>query len=73
MGRFRIQLLLGDNTWSIQYTIHKNDRYSDTSTDWTSLNINFTVENYGLKLIYDQIGTVLAAMCFGNIPITHSV
>ena len=33
MGRFRIQLLLDDYTWSTQYTIPKKDRYSDTSTD----------------------------------------
>ena len=33
MGRFRIQLLLEDNTWSTRYNIPKNDRYSDTSTE----------------------------------------
>ena len=33
MGRFTIQLLLEDNTWSAQYTIPKNDRYSDTSSE----------------------------------------
>ena len=37
MGRFRIQLILEDNTWSTGYNIPKNDRYSDTSTDWTLL------------------------------------
>ena len=42
MGRFRIQLLLEDNTWSTQYTIAKNTQYSDTSTDWTLLNLDFT-------------------------------
>ena len=26
MGRFRIQILLEDNTWSTRYNIHKNDR-----------------------------------------------
>ena len=35
MGRFRIQLLLEDNTWSTQYTVAKNTQYSDNSTDWT--------------------------------------
>ena len=35
MGRFRIQLLLEDNSRSTQYTIPKNAQYSDTSTDWT--------------------------------------
>ena len=73
MGRFRIQLLLENNTWSTQYTIAKNDRYSATSTEWTLLNLDFTEENYGLKLIYDRIATPHADMCFSNITITHSV
>ena len=73
MGRFRIQLLLEDDTWSTQYTIAKNTQYSNTSTDWTLLNLDFTVENYGIKLIYDQIGTPHADMCFSNITITNSV
>ena len=30
-GRFRIQLLLEDNTWSIRYIIPRNDRHSDSS------------------------------------------
>ena len=73
MGRFRIQLLLEDNTWSTRYNIPKNDRYSGTSTDWTLVNLYFTEENYGIKLIYDQIDTAHADMCFSNIMITHSV
>ena len=73
MGRFRIQLLLENNIWTTQYTIAKNDRYSNNSTDLTLLNIYFTVENYGIKLIYDQINTAHADMCFSNITITHSV
>ena len=73
MGRFRIQLLLEDNTWSTRYNIPKNDRYSDNSTDWTLLSLNFTIENYGIKLIYDQIETTHADMCFSNITITHSI
>ena len=73
MGRFRIQLLLEDNTWSTRYNIPKNDRYSNSSTQWTLVNINFTIENYGIRLIYDQIDTPHADMCFSNIPITHSV
>ena len=73
LGRFRIQLLLEDNTWSTQYTIAKNTQYSSTSTEWTLLNLDFTVENYGFKLVYDQIDTAHAAMCFSNITITHSV
>ena len=73
MGRFRIQLLLEDNTWSTQYTIAKNNRYSDSSTQWTLVNLNFTIENYGIRLVYDQIDTPHADMCFSNITITHSV
>ena len=73
MGRFRIQLLLDDNTWSTRHTILKNDRYSDTSTDWTIIILDFTGENYGKKLIYDQIDTAHTDMCFSNITITHSV
>ena len=73
MGRFRIQLLLEDNTWSTQYTIAKNTLYSDTSIDWTLLNLEFTIENYGIKLIYDQTDKPLADMCFSTITITHSV
>ena len=57
MGRSRIQLLLGDNTWSNQYTIAENTQYSDNATDWTLVILDFTVENYGIKLILDQIDT----------------
>ena len=32
MGRFRIQLLLEDNTWSTRYNIPENYRYSNSST-----------------------------------------
>ena len=73
MGMFRIQLIFGDNTWSTQYTIAKNIQYSNTSTDWTLLNLDITVANYGNKLVYDQIDTAHADMCFSNITITHSV
>ena len=73
MGRFRIQHLLEDNTRSTTHNIPKNDRYSDTSTDWTLVSANLTLENYGIKLSYDQIDTAHADMCFSNITITHSV
>ena len=55
MGRVRIKLILADNTWSTQYNIPKNDQYSNLPTDWTLVILNFTVENYGSNLIYDQI------------------
>ena len=73
LGRFRIQLLLEDNTWSTRYNIPKNDRYSDTSTQWTKLSLNYTEKIYGIKLFYDEIGTAHCDMCFTNITITHSM
>ena len=73
MGRFRIQYLLADNTWSTRYNVPTNDRYGDTSTQWTKLSLNFTVETYGIKLVYEKIPTAHADMCFGNITISHSV
>ena len=73
MGRFRIQLLLEDNTWSTRDNLPKNDRNSDTSTDWFFVGLNFNVERYGIKLIYDEIDTAHADMCFSKNTITHSV
>ena len=73
MGCFRIQLLFKDNTWSTRYNIPKSDRYSNSSTDWTLVSLNFTVENYGNKLVYDEIDTAHADLCFSNITKTHSV
>ena len=73
MGRFRNQLLLEDDTWNTQYTIAKNTQYSGNSTDWTLVSLNFTIENYGIKLLYDQIDKLHADMCFSNITITHYV
>ena len=45
MGCFRNQLYLDYNTWSTRYNIPKSDRYSDSSTDWTLLSLDFTIEN----------------------------
>ena len=73
MDRFRIQLLLEDNTWSTRNNILKNDRCSDISLQRTKLSLNFTEEKYGVNLIYDEIDNAHADMCFSNITITHSV
>ena len=73
MGRFRIDLLLDNNSWENKYTIEKNTQYSDTSTEWKLLSLNFTEENYGIRLTYDRIATAHADMCFSDITITHSV
>ena len=72
-GRFRIQLLLDDNTWSTQHTVAKKTQYTDNSTDSTLLILNFTIGNYGIKFVFDQIETAHSDMCFSNITITHSV
>ena len=72
-GRFGIQLLLEDNTWSNRYNLPKNGRYSESSTDWTKLGLSFTEQNYGNRLNYDQIDTPHAHMWFSYIVITHSV
>ena len=68
-GRFRIQFLSDDNTRSTRYNIPKTDRYSDTSTDWTLVSLNFKVEKYGIKFFYDEIDLAHADMCFFNITI----
>ena len=73
MGRFRIQILLEDIICSSHYNIPKNDRYSDTSTDWTLVSLYITEKIYGVRLYYDQIDSARADMCFSNITITHSV
>ena len=72
-GRFRIQTLLEDNTWSTMFNIPKNDRFSYTSTEWTLVSLIFTIEYYGIKLISDEIDTPHADKCFSIITITHSV
>ena len=72
MGRFRIQLILEDNTWSTQYTIPKNEQYTNTSTDWTLLNLDFTTEKYGIKSILHQIDTAHSDKCFSKNTTTHS-
>ena len=73
IARFKIQLLLAEKTWSTRYNIPKNDQYSDSSTDLALVSVKFKVENYGIKLIYAQIDTPLADMCFIDVTITHSM
>ena len=73
MGRFRIQLLLEDITRSTSQNIPKNDRYSNSLTDWTLVSLNYTVEKYGINLNYDQKDRAHANMALSNISTTHSV
>ena len=72
VGFFRIQLLLADNTWSARYNVPKSDCYS-TSTQWISVNLNFTMENYDIKPNYDGINSSVADMSYSNFSITHAV
>ena len=73
MGRFRIDLLLDNDTWENKYTIEQNSQFSDSSTEWSLLNLDFSEENYGIRLIYDRIDTAHADMSFSDITITYSV
>ena len=73
MPRFRIQILLEDGSWDNKYTIEKNSQFSNTSTEWNYLNLDFTQENYGIRLILDRIDTAHADMSFSNISITHTL
>ena len=73
MGRFRLQLLLEDNTWSDQYTMAENSQFCNSSTEWTLLSFNFSVEDFGIKLFNDRMQSAHADMCFSNITISHSV
>ena len=49
------------------------DQYSDSSTQWILICLSFTVEKFGIKIIYDQIDTPHAEMCFRETLITHFV
>ena len=73
MGIFRIDLLKDDDSWETQYTIEKNSQYGLTLIEWSLLNLDFTIENYGIRLVYDRIDAAHADMCFSDITITHSV
>ena len=73
MPRFRIQILLENDNWENKYTIEKNSQFSNTSTEWTHLSLDFTQENYGIRLLFDRIDTAHADMCLSNISITHTL
>ena len=71
VGRFRIHLLLEDNTLSTRYNFSKSDRCSNSPTKWTNLGLIFFVETYGIHLIDDEIDSAQADMCFSKNIITH--
>ena len=73
MGRFKIQILLQDDTWNTQYTIPKNSQFSTSSTDWTLLNLDSTVGKFGVELFFNEPDSPHSDMSFSIITITHSV
>ena len=72
MGRFKIQLLLTNNTWSTRYNSPKNDYYTNHS-ERKLVSLISTEENYAIKLVYDEIDSATSEMCLSNITITHSI
>ena len=73
MPRFRIDILLENDTWVNKYTIEKNTQFSTESTEWTDLNLDITQQNYGLRMIFDRIDSAHADMCISNISITDTL
>ena len=73
MRRCRIQFLLKDNAWGTRYIIPKNDRCSNSSTEWTLLSLNYKLNNFGTELIYEKFDSPVADMCFSDIISTYSV
>ena len=57
----------------MRYNTPKNHRYTDSSTQWTKLRLNFTEENCGIRLIYDEIDSTHADICFSKITKSISV
>ena len=54
MGRFRVQNLLPHGQWNSKNIIEKNTNSSNTSEEWTLLNLVFTEASYGMKLINNE-------------------
>ena len=73
MPRFRIDILLENDTWENIFTIEKNTQFSTESTEWTNLNLDITKEIYGIRMIFDRIDSAHADMGISNIAITHTL
>ena len=67
----RIQILR-NGTWETIYIIEISTDFKTLYTDWVLLNLDNTQDNYGIKLIYDEIESSHSDMCFSNTMITHS-
>ena len=74
MGRFTFQVLLKiTHEFFKRYNTTKNDRYSVSATDWTSVSLNFTLKSHGKDLNYNRIDSPHTNMFLSIIAITHSV
>ena len=72
-GSYRIPILLPKSRWPSNCKIAENTKYTNTSTKWTSLKIDFTQANYGIELLYDGTDLILADVSFSSIMITRFV
>ena len=72
MVGLRGQILI-DRQGEAKYTVDKNTNLSALSEERALLNMDFAEINFGKNLVYGQIDTTLAELCFGNILITLSV
>ena len=72
MGRLVIQLLR--NVVGNRIHNRKKTSFSADESTWTLLNLFIASQpNYGVKVVYGQINTAHADMCFSNIMITDSI
>ena len=56
----------------MRYNITENDRCGNSPTEWKLIKIYFTIQKYGIKLIYIEIDTTYADKCFSEITIKLS-
>ena len=73
MLRFTLQLLIDNNIWKTRHHMPQKSNYNSSSTDWSLNNLDFTEENYGSRMYYDQIDTAHVDICFSKISIQNSV
>ena len=60
-GRFRIEILKNNN-WETIFTTAQNEGFTESATEWELINLDNTEKNYGIKMIIDEITSVLTAI-----------
>ena len=73
MAGLRTQFIIPIGHWYSKFIVAKTTNYSTISTDWNLVNIDFTEKKYGVKILYDELDSALADMCFSNNLIIPSV